>query len=184
MSAELKNEARPKRKIAFWDRCKSKLKAYYVRFRRLKGDPREIAGGLALGVFIALTPTIPAQSVLGIGLAYLLRVSKLAAFLALWVNNPVTIPFIYIVDYQIGQFILGEPGVRGMALGFSVSHLVNLGWKVGLPLLVGGVILGIGTAVPVYFVSKRLYIGYRRQRKARLKRKRARVQAAKATQRI
>jgi uncharacterized protein len=184
MSAKLKSDAHERKQRPHWARCKRNLKIYYVRFRRLKGDPREIAGGLALGVFIALTPTIPAQTVLAVGLAFLLRVSKLAAFLALWVNNPVTIPFIYLVDYKIGEFILGEAGIRGTALGLSIAHLLNLGWKMAFPLMVGGAILGIGSAIPVYFISKRLYITYRKQRNARLKRKRARAQAAKATRRV
>ncbi len=137
-----------------------------------------------MGVFIGLTPTIPAQTVLAVGLAWLLRVSKLAAFLALWINNPITIPFIYFADYKIGELILGEAGVRGTALGFSITHLINLGWRMALPLLVGGAILGIASAIPVFFISRRLYIAYRKQRKARLKRKRARVQAARSTQRL
>ncbi len=184
MSAKLNSDSQEKRQRSYWVRCRRKLQVFYIRFRRLQGDPREIAGGLALGVFIGLTPTIPFQSMLGVGLAYLLRVSKLAAFLSLWVNNPVTIPFIYFANYKIGEFILGEAGVRGTALGFSIAHMINLGWKMAFPLLVGGAITGISTAIPAYFISKRLFIAYRKQRKARLRRKRARVQSAKSAQRI
>ena len=41
------------------------IKLLVVRFLRLRGAPEEIAKGLALGIFIGLTPTFGFQMLLG-----------------------------------------------------------------------------------------------------------------------
>ena len=38
-------------------------KYYYLKFIRLKGDPRSLALGTAIGVFVGLTPTIPLHTI-------------------------------------------------------------------------------------------------------------------------
>ena len=38
---------------------KRRFRIFYERFISLKGDPSQIAAGLAIGVFVGVTPTIP-----------------------------------------------------------------------------------------------------------------------------
>ncbi len=66
-------------------------------------EPEKVAGGMAIGVAIGLTPTIPLHLVLGVFIAFLLGKSKLAAALGSQVANPFFFPFIYILDYRLGQ---------------------------------------------------------------------------------
>jgi uncharacterized protein (DUF2062 family) len=40
---------------------KERGKAFYLRIKSLQGDPRYVAVGMAVGVFVAFTPTIPFQ---------------------------------------------------------------------------------------------------------------------------
>ncbi|MEJ2430554.1 MAG: DUF2062 domain-containing protein, partial [Deltaproteobacteria bacterium] len=54
------------------------------QLKELRGKPHEISLGMAIGVFIAVTPTIPFHTVLAVSLAALLRGSKLAAALGVW----------------------------------------------------------------------------------------------------
>ena len=63
---------------------KKKVELLLERIRQMNGDPHYVALGMAIGVFVAVTPTIPFHTVLAIGLSILLRGSKAAAILGVW----------------------------------------------------------------------------------------------------
>src|SRR5210317_1671828 len=76
---------------------------------RHRGSPQAISGGFSLGLFIAFTPTIGVQIVLAFFMATVLNLNRPAAVLAVWITNPVTIPFIFTFNYWIGGFIWPGP---------------------------------------------------------------------------
>lgn len=47
------------------------------------------------------------------------------------------------------------------------SHLVELGWEVSYPMLVGGLIIGFLCALPTYFFTKRPIAFYRKKQQKR-----------------
>ncbi len=67
-----------------------------------------VAGGLALGLFIAFTPTIPFQMLLAASGAILLGVNLPAAVAAVWVTNPLTALPIYLGANRLGSRLLQE----------------------------------------------------------------------------
>jgi hypothetical protein len=137
----------------------------FVRqLRELRGKPHEISLGLAVGVFIALTPTIPFHTVLAVTLAALLRGSKLAAALGVWVSNPLTIPLFYYGSYRLGKFVLGYRELA-MPHDYSLISLVKLGGHATVAMLHGGVLLGILPAFAAYFLAYRFTTSARFQRR-------------------
>ena len=122
------------------------------QLKELRGKPHEISLGMAIGVFIAITPTIPFHTVLAVALAALLRGSKLAAALGVWVSNPLTIPFFYYGSYRLGRFVLGYPHLV-LPADYSVISLVKLGKHVTVAMLHGGVLLGILPGLLAYFLT-------------------------------
>ena len=72
-----------------------------------RNDKRAIAGGLSLGVFIALTPTIPFQMLLATGGAVMFRVNLPIALAACWITNPLTVLPIYMSAWKFGKY-MGE----------------------------------------------------------------------------
>jgi uncharacterized protein len=149
-------------------RLKRAFRLFFLRILRLKGQPEEVAGGIAIGVFIGLTPTVPLHTILSVLIAFLLGKSKLAAALGGWVANPFMLPFIYILDYKVGRMITGIEGVPLVLSDFSLSYLLDLGWDITYPLFVGGIALGLLSIFPSYFITKRLVILYRERRRKRL----------------
>lgn len=118
-----------KRKMLHW-----KLLRRFPRRRHLKGtflhraigerlfDPQlwrpnrtGMAGGLAVGTFIALTPTIGVQMILATMAAYLMRVNIPAAVAACWITNPLTAPVIYLLQYQLGQWMGVMPALEDVS---------------------------------------------------------------------
>ena len=57
------------------------LKYYYIRFLRLRGEPHELALGMAIGVFSGMMPILPFQIALAVTLALLFKTSKITAAL-------------------------------------------------------------------------------------------------------
>jgi uncharacterized protein (DUF2062 family) len=124
----------------------------YDRFLRLHGSPKQIAWGAAVGLFVAMTPTMGIQTLLAVPLAAFLKISKVAAATTVWVTNPVTAPFLYGLNYMIGARLLGHPPEAPFLSNPCWETLWNSGRHVVLSLTLGGLITGIIVAFGGYFV--------------------------------
>lgn len=111
---------------------------------------RSISGGLALGLFIAFTPTIPLQMLFSAIGAIWLRVNLPIAIAACWVTNPFTAVWIYFMEYRLGQAVLGKlPGI------YAIIEIDNIGairrlFSQATYIWTGGVILGAIAALVAY----------------------------------
>lgn len=152
----------------------SQLKRGYVRFVKIRGHSREIALGIALGVFIGFSPTMGIQTILAVFLAALFGWSKISSAVGVWVTNPFTAPFLYWVTYQVGATIIGSKSTVNPEafLGFvSFTELIHDGPRIFLALLVGGLIVGLPMAALSFVVSRAAVDGYRVRKKRTLRRK-------------
>jgi uncharacterized protein (DUF2062 family) len=127
-------------------------KLVLVRFVRLRGLPEEIAKGVALGIFIGMTPTFGVQMPIALLFAYLLKENRLAAILGVWITNPLTAPVIYTIEYEMGRILLGMERAS-LPNELTLSAYANLGWNILYPLWVGGIISGIILGSLSYFVT-------------------------------
>lgn len=142
--------------------------ALYRRFISLKGDPKPIAMGMAMGVFIGVTPTIPFHTALIILLGITFRQNITSAYLGSWlISNPLTIPLFYVVEYKLGQYLLGHGPVNLVITDYSVWNIAETGLQILLPLLTGGVIIAGILAVPAYFITHRLVTFFRSRHRHR-----------------
>jgi uncharacterized protein len=134
----------------------------------LRGSPEAIARGIAIGLFVAFTPTIGVQLILAAALATLLGASRAAALVPVWITNPVTIPPIYGFTYMVGSwFFPGPPAnrvaevMRGLGgklrkleiwdVADQVRAMIALGRDIFIPLWIGGIVVGLCVALTVYF---------------------------------
>ena len=140
------------------------LKDFYTQFISLKGKPREIAVGAAIGVFIGVTPTIPFHTVLIILFGILLKQNITAGLLGSGlISNPITIPFLYVIEYQLGKFLLKGNQCQLVLNDYTMYNIINMGWNVAYPLLVGGFILAPLFAIPAYFIAHRAVLAIRKR---------------------
>jgi uncharacterized protein (DUF2062 family) len=130
------------------------FKLLLIRLARLRTSPDEIAKGLALGVFIGMTPTFGVQMPIAFFFAMLFCDSKIAAVIGVWITNPITAPFIYALEYEAGRLLLGQPHPQ-VPLDFTWQMLMQLGWDFALPLLVGSLVFGVLTAAVTYALALR-----------------------------
>jgi len=135
---------------------KDKIRVFYNRFISLKGAPREIAAGMAIGVFIGVTPTIPFHTVAIVFLCLLFRQNMTAAILgATCVSNPVTIPLFYLAQYELGRSLLNYESLKVTLNDYSLKSILDLGWNILYPLQVGGLLMAVVFTVPAYFITYR-----------------------------
>ncbi|MEI6278895.1 MAG: DUF2062 domain-containing protein [Verrucomicrobiae bacterium] len=138
-----------------------KLFAYFAALGRklleLRDSPHAIAGGVAIGIFIGFTPLFGVKTLLCLGLAYLLRCSKIAAVIAVSLHDVVAPfwPIMLKIEYEIGAAILCLIHQTPPAISIQHFHISELmKWTtfldVGLPLLVGSLFISAPTAVISY----------------------------------
>ena len=159
---QMKELQKPLTKKPKFIRLKQNIRRSISRIKELQGDPHYIAMGMAIGVFVSLTPTIPFHTVIAIAMAFILRGSKPAAAIGVWFSNPITIPFFYVGSYKTGIFILGHAAPFD-AKYESITELLKLGVDITIAMITGGVILGILPGIAAYFITRRLVTAIRSQ---------------------
>jgi len=163
MNADFQNDSFPS-----WRKLRE-----YVVVRLLGADdpPHRLAMAVALGVFVAFTPTVGLQMVLVMFGAWLLKANKAVGLPVVWISNPATMVPIFGFCYFIGRSILGldpigqewwaelktPPDGWWNAMSFYWSHLMAIAG----PLWLGSIVTATVLAVPTYYL---IYIAIRSYR--------------------
>lgn len=146
------------------------------RLRRLPDPPHRIARGVFAGVFISFTPLFGLHFVGAWLVALVLRGNILAALLATFFGNPLTLPVIAILSIELGHMMLGGASTQSFEeiagffaeatteIWFNVvaiftpevarwDHLAEFLDGIFLPYLVGGILPGIVSGLVCYYVA-------------------------------
>jgi hypothetical protein len=114
---------------------------------------RTVSGGVGLGLFIAFVP-VPLQMVVAAVVAVAVRVNLPIAIAMVLVTNPLTVPPLYWVAYELGASLLQRPALgRDAALG--LSWFLDAIGQIWQPLLVGLLVIGSGAGA-IGYASVRL----------------------------
>jgi uncharacterized protein (DUF2062 family) len=170
-----------------WRSLKKRYRQGYVRLLRSPGAPGEVAGGMALGLFIAMMPIMGAQMPVAVVVAELirrvsgLRLSRVAAAAGVWVTNPITAVPVYGLAILIGRpfarLFLPNPELSHPSTELPIA-VTDTGeavvpasspfaWELGLSLVIGGVVLGVPLALVGYRLTHALVVRYQHRRAAR-----------------
>ena len=143
---------------------KRTIRYQWIKFKRLQGDPRKLAWGMALGVFVGMTPTVPFHTVTVLALAPVLGVSPVTAYIGIWIMNPVTIAPFYLLAYKVGKRLLFHHGPLALPAVWDFNSTLSLLWRGGLALQVGGLVIAIPPTIISYFLTLWVVQRYRQQR--------------------
>ena len=125
-----------------------------ILFLRLRATPDEVAKGLALGIFIGMTPTFGFQMAIALFFAWLLKENKIAALLGVWVTNPFTAPLIYAAQYETGRIILGMDRLS-FPYELTFETFKNIGVDIMVPLCLGSLIHAVLWGLLTYALTLR-----------------------------
>ncbi len=140
------------------------------RVLHVDDTPHRIALGVAIGMFVAWTPTVGFQMALTVALAWLLGANKLVGVPFVWLSNPTTFVLVYLPNYYVGRWILGSnvppPDFASLAnvSGGWLERCTawwSVTWHAFLPLWVGSLVVAVALAVPSYFATRYAVILYR-----------------------
>jgi uncharacterized protein (DUF2062 family) len=130
--------------------------------------PMFIARGVATGVLVSWTPTMPFQLVLTVIFCVLFRGNIPLGLLATWISNPITFLPIFAGNLYVGCWLLGIPFPLGM-----INELMEAqSWSVAMnqilqsflvPLWVGSLAVGIPVTVLAFFLSHGMATRLRRK---------------------
>ena len=158
-----------------------------LRLRRLPDPPHRIARGIFIGVFMSCSPLFGLHFVGTATLAWVFRGNILAALLATFFANPVTLPFIALGSVELGHWLLGGKDTMGFAQisaaftaawgdiwanskALFTTELTQWGGLIGffheifLPYLLGGTILGVFSGGICYWLCLPILNAYHRLR--------------------
>ncbi|MFO8241253.1 MAG: DUF2062 domain-containing protein [Dissulfuribacterales bacterium] len=152
------------------------MRYQWLRLLRLRGDPFVLARGVAIGIFVGLTPTIPFHTILIIFFCAVGRGNLVAGIIVSFlVSNPLTIPLQYYLSWKVGTIVTGDSisweAVKNfMDLDYDINmfEAVKLiyieSFRSILSILLGGIVFALPLAIAAYFSSLFLY-GKRQKRR-------------------
>ncbi len=159
---------------------KSKIAFLIQKIKKLHGDPHYVAFGMAIGVFVAITPTIPFHTIIAIALAVLFKASKPAAIIGVWVSNPFTVVFLYFACYKTGHLFFEDSLNALESIKILIEHLdsniefsqkinyfmefIQTNIKTFMIMNFGGILLGLPSGIAAYFVTKVFFVQLRKQK--------------------
>jgi hypothetical protein len=151
-----------KRSVAYW----------YYKILRERGTPDFIARGWAVGLFVNFFVPCLFQAATAIPLAFLFKGSRIAAFVGTFITNNFTIPLIYPAQCYIGGYLICNPlhyeqiktALKEIMQNPSYEAIFQLGTHLVLAFFAGGAFLGIVSAIPGYFIARRVTAEYQKKR--------------------
>ena len=148
----------------------------------MRGTPREIALGFALGIFLGFSPTMGVQMIIAAFVASLFKWSKISAMIGVQLTNPVTAPVIYGLTYMVGVKVLGMENAFKLPEQPSMDTLIHLIQKAPAifgAMTLGGIIVGLPLGFfsffPVYWLFKRYQAPIASKLKSRTRRIRRKI---------
>jgi hypothetical protein len=129
------------------------VRYFYWRFLRLQGTPEQLSRGIASGVFSGCYPLFGFQTIIGIGVATVLRGNRIMAAAATWISNPFTYLPIFAFNFQVGHWMLGGGPVNVFDDLDTLRGWRDMGTDVTVRLMLGSTVVGIITGIISYFVG-------------------------------
>jgi len=138
-------------KTKFYD----SLKKAYERLLKIRGEPREVALGFALGIFIGMSPTMGFQMAIAVFFAAVFKWNKISSAMGVWISNPFSAPFVYGATYLVGAKLIGLKKIIPLSEQFDMDALKILltnAPEIIWALVIGGVVTGIPLAIISYYL--------------------------------
>ncbi|MCP4171850.1 MAG: DUF2062 domain-containing protein [Fuerstiella sp.] len=140
----------------------------------LDDSPHSIALGTSIGIFVGLTPSVGIQTILIVALALIFRrlvyFNVTAAMLSTYVSNPLTTVPMYYFWYRLGTwFVPGNATVDQFEAILDFEGLAgwwqatcSLAVQVGMPMLIGSLLIAPIGSVIAYPLTRYLVRWFRR----------------------
>jgi len=142
------------------------IQKYNIPKEYLFVNRKMVTRALLVGIAIGLIP-MPFQMVLVVGMIFFFKFNVPIALLMVWLSNPLTMPFMYYIEYVTGVYLLG---MEGLAVELSLEWFENNFSRIFIPLYAGTLFYILTLAPLVSCVVNGLWIrSVRKERSATLR---------------
>ena len=131
------------------------IKKYKIPREYLSINRKSITRGILIGLFWGFIP-MPMQMLAVLAMTPFIKFNVPIAISMVWLSNPLTMPLMYYMEYQTGNFILGREGLENIEL--TLSWFSNNWDNILVPLYIGTIPYSIFVSALVYFIVDRLWI--------------------------
>lgn len=121
-------------------------------------DEKALAAGFAVGVFFGFTPLLSLHTVLALLVAFIFRLSKVAAAAGVWVNNPYTMPFAFYGCFRLGEWLMGVKVPPPAFERWTLDTLLRAAVPYAAPLFLGTTLVGLVAAAVAYGIVYRIAV--------------------------
>lgn len=136
-------------------KIKEFIKKYKIPREYLSINRKSISKGVLIGIFWAFIP-MPMQMLAVLSITPFIKFNVPIAITMVWLSNPITMPFMYYMEYQTGNFLLGNESLNNIEM--SLDWFSNNWDKIIVPLYVGTMPYAIGVSSIIYFAINKLWI--------------------------
>ncbi len=146
-----------RKRIGVWEMGSRFFRLLLLRLLRLPESTKSIARGVAIGLFIAFTPTIGIQMGLAFVVCLPFRASKIAAITMCWLTNALTAIPVYSFNFVVGQFFYPVKVQFRSEYLSSFDQLLKAGTDFLIVLWLGSGIVSIILGVLGYVLTMKYY---------------------------
>ena len=160
------------RKLFKTKQSNGKIKAFINKYKipheYLCVNRKSISKGMLIGIFWAFIP-MPMQMLAVLAVTPFIKFNVPIAISMVWLSNPLTMPFMYYMEYQTGLLLMGNEGLGNIELTLD---WFSTNWdKIITPLYIGTIPYAIGVSSIVYFIINKLWIDSVEKEKSHRKRR-------------
>lgn len=143
------------------------IKKYNISREFLSINRKSISRGLLVGIFWGLVP-MPFQMVAVVAMTPFFKFNTPIALATVWLSNPITMPFMYFIEYKTGVFLLG---LETLNVELTLEWFQNNLSQIFIPLYVGTLFYCLTLAPLTYFIINWLWVHSVRKERRHQKRK-------------
>jgi len=151
------------RKLLKKKQSNSKIKAFISKYKipreYLSINRKAISKGVLIGLFWGFIP-MPMQMLAVLAITPFTKFNVPIAISMVWLSNPITMPFMYYMEYHTGNYLLGLEGLENAKFDFEFTlSWFRENWSNFLyPLYIGTIPYSLGVSTIMYFIINKLWI--------------------------
>lgn len=131
------------------------IEKYKIPREYLSINRKSISRGVVVGLFWGFVP-MPMQMLAVLAMTPFFKFNIPIAISMVWLSNPITMPFMYYMEYQTGNFILGREGLGDIKL--TLDWFSDNWDNILLPLYVGTIPYATAVSGFIYLIINKLWI--------------------------
>ena len=151
------------RKVFKKKQSNSKIKDFISKYKipheYLSINRKAISRGVLIGLFWGFIP-MPMQMLAVLSITPFIKFNVPIAISMVWLSNPITMPFMYYMEYHTGNYLLGLEGLENAKFDFEFTlSWFKENWSNFLyPLYIGTIPYSLGVSTIIYFMINKLWI--------------------------